>query len=520
MTTSTHDDVPRGTVHEGEFAGAAYPGASHRYAVYLPAHHDGSALPVSVFLDGLTLFQSDQVRATTVLDDLIAQRRIPPMMGVFVDPGTAAALGPDQQARWERSVESDAVSDRLSRFRLDELIPVAEAFSPVREGVEDAAILGISSGAVGAFMAAWHRPDRIRRVGSFIGTYLAIRGGDEIAGLVRRTEPRPLRIRLHAGEFDHVTSEQPYGVFNAGHWLVANQALYHGLRYAGYDVSLTVSPGGHDLEYPGALLPEFLADLWAGWDAAGSAPTIVARPPAEIESSGWETRGNVWSLIDEANDWEPSDAETAAAVFESDRFIATPDGIRFSDGRMLLPDFSATRVLWDGGDRIYVLETGTSRLGVIHLSSLSPSIRWHETRLTAPSAFALSPDHGQLIVGDSASRHQWSFQLDADGQPLNGEPFFRLETLDDAGGATDVATDSTGGVLFATALGIQVCEAIGRVTVILNPPRPNGVTTSVAFGGENLDRLYVVHDGEAWSRHMRVHAVRVDQPAMPDSPPL
>ncbi len=246
----------------------------------------------------------------------------------------------------------------------------------------------------------------------------------------------------------------------------------------------------------------------------------MVRPPAAIESPGWETRANVWSLIDQANDWERADAETAAAVFEDDRFVVTPNGIRESDGRMLLPNVSATRALWDGRDRIYVLEAGTSRLGVIDLAEDSRSIRWQDTPLSAPSALALSPDHGQLIVSDSGSRHQWSFQLDADGQPVNGEPFFRLETLDDAGGATGVATDSTGGVLFATALGVQVCEGIGRVTVILNPPQPSGVTTSVAFGGENLDRLYVLHDGDAWSRRMRIHAVPVEHPVMPDSPPL
>ena len=35
-----------------------------------------------------------------------------------------------------------------------------------------------SAGAVGAFMAAWNRPDQFHRVLSLIGTYVAMKGAD------------------------------------------------------------------------------------------------------------------------------------------------------------------------------------------------------------------------------------------------------------------------------------------------------------------------------------------------------
>jgi hypothetical protein len=37
--------------------------------------------------------------------------------------------------------------------------------------------------------------------------------------------------------------------------------------------------------------------------------------------------------------------------------------------------------------------------------------------------------------------------------------------------------DSNGQIYFATPLGVQVCEANGRVSQILNPPEPGGVSS-------------------------------------------
>ena len=54
--------------------------------------------------------------------------------------------------------------------------------------------------------------------------------------------------------------------------------------------------------------------------------------------------------------------------------------------------------------------------------------------------------------------------------------------LDDEGGASGAAFDNYGQVYFATALGVQVCEANGRVAMILNSPVPDKGVEAVAFG--------------------------------------
>jgi gluconolactonase len=136
------------------------------------------------------------------------------------------------------------------------------------------------------------------------------------------------------------------------------------------------------------------------------------------------------------------------------------------------------------------------------------------------TTLSLSPDKAMIVITDISSRYQWSMQLQADGTPTNAEPFYRLEVLDDDGGAAGAAFDSIGQVYFATAIGIQVCEANGRTAMILSSPVVDKPVTSIAFGGPDRDWLYTVADGKLFRRKMKVHAVPVDKPEKPPQPPL
>ncbi len=64
-----------------------------------------------------------------------------------------------------------------------------------------------------------------RRVFTTVGTYVSLRGGDTLAGLVRKTEPKPLRIFLQDGKNDL----NIYG----GDWWMANQQMLRALRVGG-----------------------------------------------------------------------------------------------------------------------------------------------------------------------------------------------------------------------------------------------------------------------------------------------
>ena len=93
----------------------------------------------------------------------------------------------------------------------------------------DRAIGGSSSGAICAFTAAWERPDAFRRVFSAIGTYVGLRGGNVYPTLIRKYEPKPIRVFLQDGSNDL----NIYG----GDWWMANQEMERALTFAGYEVN-------------------------------------------------------------------------------------------------------------------------------------------------------------------------------------------------------------------------------------------------------------------------------------------
>ena len=481
-------DVPHGTVVKAVLPpGQFFPGTPHNYAIYTPANAGTGPLPYIIFLDGSSYLGG--LRAPIVLDNLIAARAIPPMIGIFVDPGVLPAIRPDAQNRYERVFEYDSLSNRYSQFLLAELLPAVAKQHALSTDPNEHAIAGTSTGAVGAFVAAWHRPDQFRRVLSLIGTYVAMKGADTLPEIVRKTEAKPIRIWMQDGANDHITPTEPYGTFYAGTWPRANQMLFDALQFEGYDAKLTIGTGGHDTKQGSAELPEALRWLWRDYAETGKVQPIVPHPPAALNDAGWMTRGSVWATVDAIGGWERTEN------------ITTWDGGIAADGRHY-----------------------TMARGMIHVSN----IQKQEAKLgevsapihTINIATALSPDQSMIVLPNAEDRHQWSMQLQGDGMPTNAEPFYRLEVLDDDGGATGAAFDSIGQVYFATALGVQVCEANGRAAMILNSPVPDQPVTSVAFGGPERDWLYVIADGKVFRRKMKTHGVSPDKPEKPPQPPL
>jgi enterochelin esterase-like enzyme len=188
--------VPAGTVTKHVLApGKYFPGTPHNYQVYVPAQYD-AARPIAymIFLDG-NGYAGNGVRVPVVLDNLIAKRDVPPMAAIFVDPGIMPALSDQAQNRYERIFEYDSLTPRFASFLIEELVPDAARVRTLNLSTDanDHGIAGISTGGVGAFVAAWNRPDQFRRVITWVGSFGNFRGADRLPGLIRRTEPRHRR---------------------------------------------------------------------------------------------------------------------------------------------------------------------------------------------------------------------------------------------------------------------------------------------------------------------------------------
>jgi enterochelin esterase-like enzyme len=322
--------VPKGTVTKHRLdPGRFYPGTPHDYSIYVPAQYSaGRPTPFMIFLDGSGSL-NNSTRVPVVFDNLIAKHEIPPLIGIFVDPGVLPASASQFQSRFERVFEYDSLSDRFSRFLLEELIPAVAAKYNLSKNPDDHAISGVSTGAVGAFMTAWNRPDEFHRVLSFIGTYVAMKGADGLPALIRKTEPKPIRIFLQDGKNDHITAAEPWGTFYAGSWPINNQVMYEAFQSAGYDVKLEIGSEGHNMRQGAAIMPDALRWLWRGYPEP-----IGVHEPAAMTQPGWDTRGNVYSIV-----WASKPWEQVGGTYSS---VASPTVAW--DGSVFFADYSADRI--------------------------------------------------------------------------------------------------------------------------------------------------------------------------------
>ena len=109
-----------------------------------------------IFLDGRAVLL-DSVRVPMVFDNLIARHALPPMIAIFVNPGTLPALTEQSQNRVERIFEYDSLSDRYARFLFEELIPEVGKKYNLSKNPDDRGLCGLSTGAVGEAVGADRR---------------------------------------------------------------------------------------------------------------------------------------------------------------------------------------------------------------------------------------------------------------------------------------------------------------------------------------------------------------------------
>jgi iron(III)-enterobactin esterase len=176
--------------------------------VYVPAQYTpGSRAPLIVTHDGPALGAPDAI-LPRILDNLIAQKRVPVMIAVMIQNGGGDAQGS------ERGLEYDTMSGKFAEFIEAEVLPAVEqkvAVKISRRGA-DRAVMGCSSGAAAAFTMAWNHPEWYQRVISYSGTYVnqqwpynpATPGGawEYHSGIIANSPVKPIRVWMHVGDRD------------------------------------------------------------------------------------------------------------------------------------------------------------------------------------------------------------------------------------------------------------------------------------------------------------------------------
>jgi iron(III)-enterobactin esterase len=288
------DDVPHGAVHQFTMSSAdsrIYPGVARdsgtfgtpdpsdpaklvvttsrphpytrRVAVYVPQQYvAGTAAPFIVGQDGpdSLLF--------VALDNLIAQKRVPPMIAISIGNGSGDAQGS------QRGLEYDTMSGRYAEFVETEVLPLVEKQYGVRlsRDPDARATMGCSSGASAAFSMAWYHPEWYHRVLSYSGTFVnqqwppsaeTPHGAWEYHERLIPNAPRkPLRIWMHVGDRDlynpNVMRDEMHD------WVVANERMASVLAAKGYPYQFVFarSSGHCDRSVKQQTLPEALEWLW------------------------------------------------------------------------------------------------------------------------------------------------------------------------------------------------------------------------------------------------------------------
>ena len=249
--------TPAGDVIKAEFAESkVYPGTWREYWVYVPKQLDrAKPAPVMVFQDGL------QYNAPVVFDNLIHKKAIPPMVGVFVMHGRVKAPSADALDRMNRSFEYDAVSGDYARFLLDELLPhVAKTHGltlstdrTIARSPETAAARSRRSPRPGS------APTRSAACSAPSAPTSGLRGGNEFPLLIRKTEPKPIRVFLQDGS---QRSEQLH------RQLVDRQPGHAvGARIRRLRRQSRVGRRRAQFRHAGAIFPDALRWLWRDWPA-------------------------------------------------------------------------------------------------------------------------------------------------------------------------------------------------------------------------------------------------------------
>jgi gluconolactonase len=433
----------------------------------------------------------------------------------------------------------------------------------------DRGIGGSSSGAIAAFTAAWERPDSFSRVFSAIGTYVGLRGGNIYPTLIRKFEPKPIRVFLQDGSAD----QNVYG----GDWWMANQEMERALKFAGYEVNHAWGDGGHDGKHATKIFPEAMRWLWKDWPTPvkggfgsqqlreilipGEDWKLLARGYAALEGMAANAKGEVFfnglaNAVPEKTYRIGLDSQISALSTDIRGFGLAfgPDGLLLVAARtssaieayddsgkfnkVVVADFAEALV--NGRDHFRGHDLVAGHNGSIYVTAfvwegdLSTMRKvgskvWHispkgvaqivETGLNNPTGVTLSPDQSLLYVAESGSHWVFSYQIQPNGTLANKQRYYHLhapDTADDSG-AQSMCVDRDGRLYVATRMGIQVCDQAGRVNCILPPP--NGQAAHLCFGGASFDTLFITCGDRIYQRKLKTKGGNAFQAPSKPAPP-
>jgi enterochelin esterase-like enzyme len=274
-------DVPKGKVVKFTLQSAEskfYPNtglrdwkATREVTVYIPSQYvPGTPTALLVTQDAMGAARN---MLPTILDNMIADHRLPVIVAVMVANGGGDARGS------ERGLEYDTASGKFAEFIEAEVLPrVTKDYGVTfTKDPEGRATMGGSSGGAAAFTMAWFHPELYHRVLTYSGTYtnnetpkdpLLPNGCWEYhQHLIPQNPAKPLRVWLEVGGNDLGSTNTAADLHN---WVIANKRMAGVLKAKGYHYQFVfaASAGHVDGKVVAQTLPHALEWLWQGYTPA------------------------------------------------------------------------------------------------------------------------------------------------------------------------------------------------------------------------------------------------------------
>jgi len=204
--------------------------------IYTPAGYDslartGDGMPLLLTFDGGAYVSS--IPVPTILDNLIAAKRIAPMVAVFV-------ANPDEQREAELNQ-----NERFAEFLATELVPWVKAKYRIASSPRGNVVAGASMGGLAAAFVANKHPEIFGNVLSQSGAFMYAAPGEQTAERMKReietASKRDVAYYVEAGIYEQGRLDQG-GV----DLLTSNRHLRDALMAKGYRLTYYEFAGGHD----------------------------------------------------------------------------------------------------------------------------------------------------------------------------------------------------------------------------------------------------------------------------------
>ena len=243
---------------------------TRKISVYVPKQYvPGTVAPFIVGADGpdRALFPA--------LDNLIAQHRLPVMIGISIGNGSGDAQGS------QRGMEYDTMSGLYAEFVESEILPLVEKTCNVKltKDPDGRATMGGSSGGSAALIMAWYHPELYHRVLTYSGTYVnqqwpqndsVPHGAWEFhERLIPNSPVKPIRLWMEVGDRDNYNPNIMKD--NMHDWVLANENMAKVLAAKGYHYQFVFATNaGHtDRTVKAQTLAEALEYVWQGYPVGG-----------------------------------------------------------------------------------------------------------------------------------------------------------------------------------------------------------------------------------------------------------